>query len=367
MKTFKLALIGTAAIAALSVSARADSLDALKSQIDSLQLAAVADAPAAPATTVVWHGRVRAGIIAVHTVSGTNVSDFVDIRTNTHIDVTGTTQTAVGEVGVTVGIQTYDSWLGKAAHSNTKGVYNAGNPVLKTDGFSGWWKMTPNLTLKAGQLGVLNSSYSMDALAPAWFAWGSTHGIQSQNWGGDPSSFQLAYADGPLGFALQVSDGNYYSNNQSAFGASAKASYKMDAFGLDVSGHYWGNANPNHTTGYGVAVGAGYSAGAFSLNGSIGTGQRLDTTLATAVTDTWGSLYASFKLSDAASIDVGIDHNFGGYTTEGNRTYAGVGIYYSPASQITIGAEASYVWDNAPTKFTQSGTMAAGLVTQFSF
>ncbi len=51
MKVMKLALLGTAALAAVSVSARADDLSALKAQIEALQadVAALQAAPAVPA------------------------------------------------------------------------------------------------------------------------------------------------------------------------------------------------------------------------------------------------------------------------------------------------------------------------------
>ena len=51
MKVMKLALLGTAALAAVSVSARADDLSALKAQIEALQadVAALQAAPSVPA------------------------------------------------------------------------------------------------------------------------------------------------------------------------------------------------------------------------------------------------------------------------------------------------------------------------------
>ena len=47
MKVMKLALLGTAALVVASMGARAENLDTLKAQMDSLTLNAVADAPAA--------------------------------------------------------------------------------------------------------------------------------------------------------------------------------------------------------------------------------------------------------------------------------------------------------------------------------
>jgi protein-disulfide isomerase len=65
MNALKIALLGTAALAAVSVSARADDLSNLKAQIEALnaQVAATADAPAASATVITWSGNVAAGIV----------------------------------------------------------------------------------------------------------------------------------------------------------------------------------------------------------------------------------------------------------------------------------------------------------------
>ena len=374
MNVMKLALLGTAALAVASVSARADSLDALKASMDNLTIGAVADAPAAaPATVIVWDGRVRAAVgtvyrnqftptvpavvgpPAVAAVPGLAPTYATDIRTNFHLGVTATTQTAVGEVGVGIAIQA-------GGNTNTAGIANGqgaqglvGNGII-ADGFSGWWKMTPNMTLKAGTLGIQKSSYSWDAVAANWFFADTQGGVLGFGNNNDPAAFGLYYADGPLGFGLQAYDSDN-ANNASAFGVNAKASYKMDAIGFDVSGDYSGRATG--PAGYAAAVGLGYTAGAFLLGGSIGTG----ITPIAGLTTTQGSLVAKIGLSDVARLELGVQREF---AMAGNLTTFGAGLYYTPVKQLTFGLEGSYVSSGLGAA-GGDGSYKAGLVSAFSF
>jgi len=360
MNVFKIALLGSAALVAASVGARADSLEALKSSMNDLTIGAVADAPAAaaPATVIAWSGRVRAGVVTQYNAPNASTGQYrTDIVANTGLYWSATTQTAVGEVGVGGGI------VGGAAAGATPGINNGylgGNAVVTTDGFSGWWKMTPNLTFRGGLLGNLSkSSYSWDAAATNWYAAKTGGGIAASTLSGDPAAVQLAYADGPLGFAVQVEDSNNglgtaALGNNSAFGVTAKASYKMDALGFDLAGGYWGDAWSN-LPGWSVSGGLGYSAGPFSVGAAIGTGVRIGTT----TTYTPGSAYAKLGLSDSARIEMGVTRDF---ATGANVTTFGGGIYYSPAKQITLGAEAGYVANGAA-----DGSYSAALISAFTF
>ena len=156
MKVMKLALLGTAALAAVSVSARADNLSDLKSQIEALQadVAALQAAPSVPAgyslltmseapaivvpglevrdsnaksatvntigvlptadvpasTVIQWSGSVRAAIAyddvdydLAPVLFEAGVDDNnLHLKARGRLDVTGTTDTAVGEVGAAI-------------------------------------------------------------------------------------------------------------------------------------------------------------------------------------------------------------------------------------------------------------------------
>src|SRR5688500_14649959 len=152
MKTMKVALLATAALAAVSVSARADDTAAIKAQLEALnariaQLEAAPSVPAGyslmtmsrqdaivipgldadsqrersaraitigivpaadvPAETVIqWAGSVRAALTYqdIDFDEGDDDGDFEEgdslhIKARGRLDVTGTTDTAVGEVG----------------------------------------------------------------------------------------------------------------------------------------------------------------------------------------------------------------------------------------------------------------------------
>jgi len=384
MNVLKIALLGTAALVAASVGARAENLDALKSAMNDLTIGAVADAPAAaaPGAVVTWNGRVRlgvgyvsspnGGIGAVAAVAGPNPAaapalwgqtSAADIRAVGRISVAGVTQTAVGEVGVNVALQ-------GAAGSNTAGIANGSNSFVRTDGVSAYWKMSPALTMTIGQLGCLCTGYSWDAIANNYFyASTQTSILGFKSSGDDPVGIRFGYADGPLGFAMQVYDGSNVANT-SYFGAMAKASYKMDAFGIDFGGSYNGLAAGPAWSVYG---GLGYSAGAFGFGASLATGNSNGTATGGV---TPGSVYARLALSDQASLQMGVTREF---QAAGNTTTFGAGMYYSPVKQLTFGIEGSYLSDTravvAPgvagtpgvVGASNDGAISIGLVSAFSF
>ena len=361
MNIMKIALLGTAALAVASVSARADSLDSLKAVMDNMGIGAVADAPAAaaPATDIVWDGRVRAAVGTVFEPLrpvGTQYS--TDIRTNFHLGVTAATQTAVGEVGVKIAIQSgpnSDGNFQANGQGNTTG-FPWTNNYLRADGFSGWWKMTPNLTLKAGTLGIQTSSYSWDAVATNWFYARTGGPVIRYGSNNDPAAFGLYYADGPLSFGLQAYDADNAAN-ASAFGVNAKMGYKIDSFGIDIAADYAGRAAGS--AGWAIGGGLGYSAGGFSFGAAVGTGAAP----ITGLTTTPGSIHAKMALSDVARIEMGVTREF---AAAGNDTQFGAGIYYSPVKQLTFGLEGGYR-SNGLGAASGDGSYSAGLVSAFTF
>ena len=354
MKVMKLALLGTAALVVASMGARAENLDTLKAQMDSLTLNAVADAPAAATTSVTWTGWVRGGILTQYSGQFTNRYS-TDIIARGEIVVVGKTDTAVGEVGAKVALETSnltDSGFG----------YMGGNGAVTTDGFSGWWKLTPNVTMTVGILGNLSkSNYSYDAICTCWYN-GSGGGINASGLSGDPAAVQLAYADGPLSFAVQVEDSNNF-NNSSAFGGTAKIGYKADMFGIDLSGGYWGNTVGD--AGWSASVGLGATFNPITLGVVVGTGHTLG---APGFDYTKAGGFAKLALGDTSRLELGISHDFGSSAIDvaAGQTFFGGGVYYSPVKQITIGAEGGYT-SGGSSVGNNNGAYAADLVTVFAF
>ena len=394
MKAMKLALLGTAALAAASVSARADSTSDLKAQIEALNARVAsletapavpagysmvsftkegtnhiitimpsADAPAAAATVVSWTGWVKAGVGAVGlgngavastvaTAANFNINSGVDVRTQAEVVAHAKTDTAVGEIGATIALET-------AGQTNTAFGWNGGNGAVTTDGFSGYWKLTPNVKLTGGILGNLSkTSYSWDGVATNNMFGGTGGSILATNTGnpGDPAAIQLAYADGPLSFAVQVEDGNNTAVSASAFGASAKIGYAMDIVSMDIGAGVWGSTIAGQQTSWAVSAGVKGAFSGIQVGMAAGTGVN-----STGVATTPGSIWAKANLSDVASIELGATHEF---VAAGNQTVIGAGIYYTPVAQLNVGLEGAYTMTGAA---TGNGAYSAGLVTVFKF
>jgi hypothetical protein len=407
MKVFKLALLGTAALAAASMSARADNLADLKAQIETLNarvaslevapavpadysmvafskmgdehiisIVPTADAPtAAPETKITWAAIVRGGVLSVYDSSKAVGSRYsTDVWAEARMKVVGKTDTAVGEVGVSIGMV--------AKNSSTLN-YNAGNNNVTTDGYYGWWKLTPTTTLSAGiqnpiQKGTLaRNLYSFDAVCACYQndSWGVQNAptkALSTSTGGSPAQFALSYADGPIGLAVALEDSNN-NNDTSAFGGSAKATYKMDIVGFDLSGGYWGNTYPGGDASWAVNAGVGVKFDPVTLGATVGAGHyglgNASSTLAPAVPTSnydyiLASGFAKVALGDSAGLELGIAHDFGTAAVDklaGATLFEG-GIYYTPVKQLVVGVEGQY----------QSGGVAdqsyiADLVTVFKF
>ncbi len=414
MKVMKLALLGTAALAAASVSARADSLSDLKAQIETLNarvatleatpavpagysmvafskgqdivvpgyffgnkdvgaahvisVMPTADAPAAT-TSITWSGYVRGALTTVrdrspyhydettdaaghhiYTLHNTSSDSYAtDIRTKAGLKVEGKTDTAVGEVGARVALQ--------ATYSDNAYGWNGGNGSVTTDGYWGWWKMTPNMTLGAGIDGSLSkNSKSFDAGCTCYYY--GTGGSIATSQPNDPAQIRLSYSDGPIGFAIAVEDANN-ANNNSSFGVAAKATWSGDMFSADVSGGYVGNSATGYEAAWVVDAGIGANLGSMaSISAAVGTGSGF------LYNDDYTRASAFLKLtaSDSMHAEIGLTHTWNTQLSGMDSTTVGGGLYYDPVKQLTLGLEASYVSGG-----TKDGSYLAGLVTIFRF
>ncbi len=433
MKMIKFALLGTAALAAVTVSARASELSDLKAQIEALnarfdaqsaipagyQLMQVgrADAivipsleidpmapktamqfgivPAAdmPATTVIqWSGNVKAALTHSNTTwydrtlntngtapDTTSTSTYsgaeTQVKAKWGLKVVGTTDTAVGEVGVKI------AFAGNAQTSHSSYAGNANwntASSISGDGFWGWWKMTPEMTLGAGRDGSLSGNgEGFDGQASANFAGGDANGGYGL---GDVAQFRLSYASGPIAAAIALEDGD--SNNgstgieESHFGVSGEVKFSGDSFGVEVNAGVQNTGSFHPEDAWTVNAGAHFALGDMvTLSGAAGMGSGVGTT----DDYTKASLFAKVALTDAARAEFGVSHkwNTQAPSTDGDATSFGGGLYYTPVSQLTIGFEADYTFANtyigdmgAMSIYGVSGTQSAtnaALVTVFSF
>jgi hypothetical protein len=382
MNAVKIALLGTAALAAVSVSAQANDLQDLKRQIEALngrisqleaspslpagyQLLSVsstdaiiipgldsekdklyskkahnigilptADVPAS--TNIQWSGFVRVGIVydddKYDASTGIARDKTVDVVSRAGLKVVGTTDTAVGEVGVRIALLASVEQLG--------GRNRAHDPSVATDGYWGWWKITPELTLGGGVDGSLgNSSNAFDNRCSC--AYINTGGAFGHD---DPTQIRLSYASGPISFAVALED----EDEQNAttlgkqMGVAAEMKYSGDTIGFDLNAAHWAGATSavNDDAAWTVNAGANMALGDIAKLGvAIGVGE--DSHLAgNADRYSKASVFLGFTLSDALSAELG-----GAYTNYkglNDQYTVGGGLYYTPVSQLTLGLEASY-------------------------
>lgn len=330
MKVMKIALLGTAALAAVSVSARADALADLKAQIEALnsrisqleaapavpagyQLLSVSDAPAivipsleidkgfgptattigilptadVPAsTTIQWSGYARAGLVYAkdkwsYSSAGLNAqatagadtsylpetSDDLDIYARGQLKVVGTTDTAVGEVGAMIQFR-----------GNFDG--HSGGTLFINDDAWGWWKMTPELTLGGGYTDTLaNIGYGYDGACNCYYTDNAPVALNP----GDTTQIRLSYASGPLSFAIALEDASQnvrvaepwlsttyattYGVAADGLGAAGEIKYAGDMFSAEVSAGWWDTS--------GTALGAPFTSATDSTDDSWQVGAGL--------------------------------------------------------------------------------------------
>jgi hypothetical protein len=406
MNTIKFALFGTAALAAVSVSAQASTasdIAALKAQVEALsaqvaaneaqssvpagfQLVTVSQQPAivvpgigsegrdvttiaivptadAPASTVIqWSGFARAALVysdGADTILSDN--NFLNVKARGQINVVGKTDTAVGEVGAQMSVRgNWDSDGFNPVPAPGKGLLiNGGNATAVISNAWGWWKMTPDLTLGGGFNGSLSAiGYGYDGACSCYY---TDNADQGTSLNGDVAQMRLSYASGPMSVAVAVEDGSSLIGlvNQNVLAFAAKVGYSGDMFNGAISGGYepaWvGVAEAKWVVSAGVGFGLG-DVGKISASATYGSLHAVND-------DQWkATILGSLNLSDQAHLELGYGHV--SYVTPGtSQDSVLAGVYYEPVSQLTIGLEGEWIKNSAAVQ----SSFSADLVTVFRF
>ena len=415
MNMIKFALLGTAAIAAVSVSAQASTasdIAALKAQVEALsaqvaaneaqtsvpagfQLMTVSSQPSidvpgigsqgrnvttiailptadAPASTVIqWSGFARAALVyadgadtasvAANTalsIASVAASDnvYLDVKARGQINVVGKTDTAVGEVGAQMSVR--GNWEGS-------GAFNGGNATALISNAWGWWKMTPDLTLAGGFNGSLSAiGYGYDGACSCYYTDNADAGTALN---GDVAQMRLTYASGPMSVAVAVEDGHNVAaaTSTNVLGFAAKVSYTGDMFNGALSGGFepsyplvgvnGGGPESKFVVNAGVGFGLG-DVGKISANALYGSGHAVND-------DQWkASILGSLNVSDQAHLELAYEHV--SYVTPATgQDSVLAGMYYEPVSQLTIGLEGEWIKNSAAAQ----SSFSADLVTVFRF
>jgi hypothetical protein len=362
MRSIKTVLLCGAALAGLTLQARAEDLSVLKAEIEALnaRLAQIEAAPTLPAnaalvtisqsaapvvpgleetdpsygdvatvisvlptadapatTSITWTGFARSAAVFVNNETG---DDDLDIKARGELKVVGVTETSVGEIGAQVKIRAdFD-----------------GNGAVNVSGREawGWWAMTPELTLGGGYSGSLgNIGYGYDGSCNCYYTDYADVSMDP----GDTTQVRLTYASGPISVAVAVEDASTDSGSDygDRLGTAGEVKYSSDTVSGEISA-VWRDGDTDEDL-YQVGAGLGLSLSTFAtLNVGAAYGQNHDGE------EYWvASALASANLSDAVHAEIAYGHrdNKDGDTVDA----ALAGIYYDPVSQLTIGLEGEWI------------------------
>ena len=401
MKTIKTGLLATAALAAASTFAHADALADLKSVIAALntrdavsqtsvqvprgyRVSPTADSADAPATVeepfvdLKVTGYIKTGFI--YSQVKTNGDDKADFDVEGGVNVKGSVQSALGEVGATIQAK----W--DIAESST----NAATFALRDDGLIGFWQFADAMKLEMGRSNAGRLENGIDKNARRiWTV--QNRRIRSENAGNgffDRDAYNafagLAYASGPIALQVRFHDatrgiGAGLNADDDALGVSAKAVYAGDVVGFEASGGYWGedgaaNLPLAQQTGVKYLIGVGTE-----LNFIEGVPVSLGAQYGELHNGTQSvKLSGSFGLTLTDTIGAG----FGGGWTKISNTPAGMpntpnstsgdheelvavgGVYYSPMTYLTLGLEGDWVDDSRP---AISDGLTGAIVARYAF
>lgn len=350
MKTMKLALLATAAVAAVTTAARADDLSALKAQVEALnaRVAQMEAAPALPtgysllttaandgflmygektadnlgrghtlsvlptadmpaATSINWSLEVRAAINYNDYDGGVMMAEEDDPATTTvneattaaadqtdvnfgvrgRIRVKASTDTSVGKVGVDMRLQAIADDIGL-------GSWNSIDPSVDMDIIWGYWQITPEWQLAGGYAASLtDTGTGFDGL----ITYGDSIGLQTD----DNEQFQLTYASGPIVWAIALEDNDF---SDAGIAVASRLLYVGDGWVAGVVGAYW-PVEGDELPGLGFSVDDAWAIGAAAQT-NIGDMGLVSVNGAYYSDSHWAITgYGRVNLSDAAYFELG--------------------------------------------------------------
>jgi hypothetical protein len=402
-KIIQKAIFSTVAAAAIASSAQADSLSDLKAAFEALNFtdaayqagvhapkgfnvsptadaAPVEDVAAVdePYTEIKTSGYIKAGYIFSGVKDGVApIDNSSDIDVEAGVNVKGSVQSSIGEIGVTVQAK----W--DIAESST----NAASFALRDEGAIGFWQFTDAMKFELGRGNAGRLENGIDKNTKRLWTFGNRR-VRAENAGNgffDRDAYNgflgLAYASGPLAVTLRVHDAtrgvtdgagrNGYDDD--AVGASGKALFTSEMINLEMAGGYWGQDDAKtlpiaRQTGVKWLAGVGTELNFIpGIPVSIGaqTGRLHNGAKQYNVSTSLG-----FSLTDTitAGLGAGLKKISNAPAVADNRTEKVLHgeIYYAPMSQLIIGIEGDYYDDGLPSLTSNDGFTGA-FVGRYSF
>jgi hypothetical protein len=401
MKTIKKSLLATAALLTISTLAHADALADLKAAIVGIDIreatgqAAVglprgytvnptADAAGTdlaveePFVEVKVSGYIKTGFI--YSQVNTNGDAKSDFDVEGGVNVKGSVQSALGEVGATI----------QAKWDIAEATNNAASFALRDDGLIGFWQFADSMKLEMGRGNAGRIENGIDKnTRRIWTV--QNRRIRAENAGNgffDRDMYNgfmgLAYASGPIALQVRAHDatrgiGAGLNADDDAIGVSAKAVYSGEVIGFEASGGYWGqdgaaNLPLAQQTGVKYLIGAGTEMNfiegvPLSFSGQYGElhngtqSIKVSGSVGLTITDTIGAGFGGgwTKISNTPAGMPNTPNN-----TSGNHEelVAVAGVYYSPMSYLTLGLEGDWVDDSRP---AISDGLTGAFVARYAF
>jgi hypothetical protein len=412
MKKLKTAFLATVALTAVSSAAHADGLADLKSLMAMLNTDSAASqsavqipggykidptADAAPGDVAVEEpfvevktsGYIKAGYIYSQirdgspSIGGRPHDASSDFDAEAGVNVKGSVQSSLGEVGVTI----QSKW------DIAESTNNLATTALRDDGFIGFWQFTDSMKLETGRSNAGRLENGIDKNTRRLWVFGNRR-VRSESAGNgfyDRDMYNafmgINYSSGPISLSLRghdatrgVGGGGY---DDDAVGVSAKGNFTGEMISLEVSGGYW-NQDDAGVLSIDKQTGVKWLAGAGAELNFI-PGVPVSVAAQTGKLWSGADMYnvsgsVGFTLTDdiTAGIGAGLKKVSNSPTLADNRTEKVItaGVYYAPLAQMTIGLEADWLDDGRPSVASGAGLGAlapsndgytAAVITRYAF
>jgi hypothetical protein len=323
-------------------------------------------------------GYIKTGFI--YSQVKTNGDDKADFDVEGGVNVKGSVQSALGEVGATI----------QAKWDIAEASTNAATFALRDDGLIGFWQFADAMKLEMGRGNAGRFENGIDKnTRRIWTV--QNRRIRSENAGNgffDRDAYNafagLAYASGPLALQVRFHDatrgvGAGLNADDDALGVSGKAVYAGEVVGFEVAGGYWGEDGAanlplaqqtgvkyligagtelNFIEGVPVSFGAQYGElhnGAQSIKLSGSFGLTLTDTIAAGFGGGWTRI---------SNTPVGMPNTPNNTSGDHEELVAVGGVYYSPMSYLTLGLEGDWVDDSRP---AISDGLTGAVVARYAF
>lgn len=360
MKMMKLALLGGAALAVTSAAAYADELSTLKSSMESMGVIATPVADAAEGATITWGGFVRQALTFRDEDGADSGFDLNSGRARLIVDAT--TPTSVGDVA-------FHGVFG-ASQSQPRGGWD-----LSWVEYWGTWNMTPELAFQGGRMFTGGTGQGE--------TFGNTVGLSPSFATTTDNALQLQYATGPVSFVIGIENGDDAVasgsfDNTPDFYASMAWSGDMVSFGLqgnfvmndvaalDDSYQVGGNVTFNVSDAINFRLAGVVGHEECALGGSVLPPSGCVGGVPDGRGDYWGGVARiRANVTEATMLEVS-----GGYVNADvfDRTNVNAGIYWNPATPLTIGLQGDWTnTDWAAARVASTDVVSASLVTWWRF